>query len=281
MNLIVSNEINTRISLGEKPFGHTRPIKLHLIKPPTELPLDPELYLNHITTAGLIDLGYAHAKQYLSAVPANGLPLQPETLMMNAETKPGVSFRETMTGGFSLASGSEGRREKGRCRRNKIIAALRHRHSRRLPLHGRRQQHSTADHSTDRALPLGIPVSTSNAIFNLFRPGEDPKTKYFVYEAGFEHEGVSYYLAGRKRVHDDPGFDMWADITTLFTLLHKSKRGFWTVVGAGVIYIKREQLMGLIPTFRATNTSGPAESLKVLGDFGRFFMGEIWDSYSK
>ena len=39
--------------------------------------------------------------------------------------------------------------------------------------------------------------------------------------------------------------------------------------------------MGLIPTFRATNTSGPAESLKVLGDFGRFFMGEIWDSYKK
>jgi len=53
-------------------------------------------YLKHITTAGLNRHGYAHAKQYLSAVPADGLPLQPETLMMTAQTKPGVSFRETM-----------------------------------------------------------------------------------------------------------------------------------------------------------------------------------------
>ena len=82
-------------------------------------------------------------------------------------------------------------------------------------------------------------------------------------------------------MHDDPGFDMWADITTLFTLLHKGKDASGPVVGAGVIYIKREQLMGLIPTFHATNTSSPAESLKVLADFGRFFMGETWDSYGK
>ena len=34
-------------------------------------------------------------------------------------------------------------------------------------------------------------------------------------------------------------------------------------------------------TFRATNTSGPVESAKVLADFGRFNLGEIWDSYGK
>ena len=65
------------------------------------------------------------------------------------------------------------------------------------------------------------------------------------------------------------------------TLLHKGKDASGPVVGAGVIYIKREQVMDLIPTFHATNTSGPAESLKVLGDFGRFLISEIWDTYSK
>jgi hypothetical protein len=93
--------------------------------------------------------------------------------------------------------------------------------------------------------------------------------------------GESYYFAGKKRVHDDRGFDMWADITTLFSQLHKGTDASGPVVGAGVIYIKREQLMGLIPTFRATNTSGPVESAKVLADFGRFNPGEIWDSYGK
>jgi hypothetical protein len=124
-------------------------------------------------------------------------------------------------------------------------------------------------------------IPTTNAIWNLFRPSEDPKTKYFVYEAGFEHNGESYYLAGKKFVHDDRGFDMWADITTLFTVLHKSKDDSGPIVGAGVIYIKKEQLVGLIPTIHATNTGSAAESLKVLADFGRFFMGEIWDTYSK
>ena len=142
------------------------------------------------------------------------------------------------------------------------------------------------DHSTPITAridfsPLGMNIPATNAIFNLFRKGEDPKTKYFVYEAGFEVNGEQYYFAGKKRVHDDLGVDMWADITTLFSQLHKGTDSTGPVVGAGVIYIKREQLMNLIPTFRATNTSGPVESAKVLADFGRFNMGELWDSYGK
>jgi predicted acylesterase/phospholipase RssA len=275
------NEINASIRQGETPFGHTRPIKLHLIKPSSELPLDPELYLKHITTAGLIDMGYAHAKQYLREVPAEGLPLQPETLMMTAQTKPGVSFRETMTGGFSLGeTDPRSGEKKGDAAGTKLSLHC------DIDIHDVYRFMEDPQHSTPIAAridfaPLGMNIPAANAIFNLFRPGEDPKTKYFVYEAGFEHDGESYYLAGKKRVHDDPGFDMWADITTLFTRLHKSKDDSGPVVGAGIIYIKREQLMGLIPTFRATNTSSAAESLKVLADFGRFFMGEIWDSYSK
>src|ERR1051325_2904984 len=95
-------DLNARIERGERPFGHERPIKLHLIRPATALPLDPDLYLNRITTAGLIDLGYADARRYLRDVSPDGLPLEPETLMMSEQKKPGVSFRETMTGGFSL-----------------------------------------------------------------------------------------------------------------------------------------------------------------------------------
>jgi hypothetical protein len=129
--------------------------------------------------------------------------------------------------------------------------------------------------------PMGMNIPATTALWNLFRPGDEPKTKYFAYEAGFEHNGESYYLAGKKFVHDDPGFDMWADITTLFTRLHKSNDANGPVVGAGVIYIKREQLMALIPTIRATNTTSAAQRLKVLADFGRFFMGEVWDTYSK
>jgi hypothetical protein len=252
-----------------------------LIKPHAPLPLDPDLYLNRITTAGLIDMGYADAKQYLREMSPQGVAPQPETLMMNATTKPGVSFRETMTGGFSLGeTDPRAGEQSGDAAGTKLSL---HCDINIQDIYGFMEdpQHFAPIQAWIDFAPLGMNLPASRAIFNLFRPGEDPKTKYFVYEAAFEVNGESYYLAGKKRVHDDRGFDMWADITTLFTLLHKGKDDSGPVVGAGVIYIKREQLINLIPTIHATNTSSAAESLKVLADFGRFFMGEIWDTYSK
>ncbi len=52
-------------------------------------------------------------------------------------------------------------------------------------------------------------------------PTDDPKLKLMVYELGFEHGGEDYYLAGKKEVKDDPGFDLWSDTTTRYTKLHK------------------------------------------------------------
>jgi hypothetical protein len=200
---------------------------------------------------------------------------------MSAETKPGVNFHETMTGGFSLGEmDPRSGEQKGDAAGTKLSLHC------EIDIHDiygfmEDPQHFAPITARIDFAPLGMNIPTTNAIFNLFRPGDEPKMKYLVYEAGFEHNGESFYLAGKKLVHDDPGFDMWADITTLFTLLHKGNNDSGPVVGAGVIYIKREQLMNLIPTFRATNTSGSVESLKVLTDFGRFFLGEIWDTYSK
>jgi hypothetical protein len=200
---------------------------------------------------------------------------------MTAETKPGVSFRETMTGGFSLAvTDPRTGEQKGNAAGTKLTLNC-DINVQDIYRFIEDPQHFAPITARIDFPPLGMNILTTNAIWNLFRPGDEPKTKYFVYEAGFEHNGESYYLAGKKFVHDDPGFDMWADITTLFTRLHQSKDASGPVVGAGVIYIKREQLMALIPTIRATNTTSTAQSLKVLADFGRFFMGEIWDTYSK
>lgn len=275
------NEINARIEHGEEVFGHKHPIRLHLIRPATAMPLDPDLYLNRITTASLIDLGYADAKQYLEQVPATGLPLEPETLMMSQQTKPGVSFRETMTGGFALGETDPRAGEKKGDDAGTKLSIHCDIDIKDIYAFMADPQHLAPITARVDFPPFGMNIPTTNAIWNLFRPGDEPQTKYFVYEMGFEHEGEAYYLAGKKFVHDDAGIDMWADITTLFTRLHQGRDATGPIVGAGVIYIKREQLIGLIPTIHATNTSSATESLKVLADFGRFFMGEIWDTYSK
>lgn len=273
------SELNTQIDQGAKPFGHNKRIKLHLIRPAKELPLDPELYLGHLTTAGLIDMGYTDAMKYLQEAAPDGLPLQPETLMMSSQTKPGVSFRETMTGGFALGETDPKLGEqKGDADHTKLSLHC------EIDIEDIYGFMDDPDHETPiRAhidfAPLGMSIPGVRAKFNLFRPGDTPDVKYFIYEVAFEHSGEPYYLAGKKVVHDDPGFDMWADITTLFTRLHKGADATGEVVGAGIIYIHREQLIKLVPTFRATNTRSAFESAKVLADFSRFFMGELWESY--
>ncbi len=245
------------------------------------MPLDPDLFLDRIKTAGLIDMGYADAKDYLREVNSEGLPLEPETLMMTTETKPGVSFRETMTGGFALGeTDPRTGEEKGNAAGTKLAIHC------EIDIKDAYDfiadpQHYAALRGHIDLPPLGMNIPASSGIFNLFSPSRNPELKYMVYELGFEHEGQQYYLAGKKEVRDDPGFDTWADITTCLMRLHKSADQSGPVVGAGVIYIGRPQLISIIPTNHATNTSSKAESLKVLADFGRFFMGELWDTYWK
>lgn len=275
----IIKQLNQRISQGERPYGQTKTIKVHLIKPATELPLDPELYLGHITTAGMIDMGYADASRYLRNLPADGVPLQPETLMMNARTKPGVCFRETMTGGFALGETDPAAGEKKGDAENLKLSL--HCEIDIEDIYGFMEDpsHETPIRARIDFPPFGMNIPGYSAKFNLFRPGETPNVKYFIYEVAFEHGGQGYYLAGKKVVRDDIGFDMWADITTLFTLLHRGNDASGEVVGAGIIHIHREQLTKLVPTFHATNTSSSIESAKVLLDFSKFFLGELWESY--
>jgi predicted patatin/cPLA2 family phospholipase len=65
--------LNERIRRGDSPYGQTKPIKVHIIKPEFPLPLDPDLFLNKINTTTLINMGYEDARKYLSGVPENGI----------------------------------------------------------------------------------------------------------------------------------------------------------------------------------------------------------------
>jgi cholesterol oxidase len=199
---------------------------------------------------------------------------------MSANTKPGVSLNETMKGGFSLGETDPRTGEKRGDEAGTPLSIHCDIDVQDAYAFIADPQHFAPMKARIDFAPLGMNIPTTNGIWNLFSPGDEPQTKYFVYEAAFEHNGESYYLAGKKLVHNDPGFDMWADITTCFTRLHKGNDPSGPVVGAGVIYIKKEQLIGLIPTIHATNTSSAAESLKVLADFGKWAWGEIWDTYA-
>lgn len=66
-------ELNQRIAKGDSPYGQTRPIRLHVIKPPYPIPLDPDLYIGRISGQELVNMGYQHAKTYLAGQTETGV----------------------------------------------------------------------------------------------------------------------------------------------------------------------------------------------------------------
>ena len=197
------------------------------------------------------------------------------------ETQPlGIAFRETMSGPFALAEADP---EAG--------ARTGRRTDTRLALHAEisipdvERFRADPDHAgeitgTVEFAPFGGRMPTTGGRFNLFEPQSEPGLKRMVYEVAFEHEGQPYYLAGHKSVRDDPGFDLWKDTTTLYTRLHRGASADGPVVGAGVLSLGVDDLARLVSTVRATGADGLAERSAAVAAFGRFFLGELWDSYA-
>lgn len=273
-------DINRQILAGQSPYGQSQPIRLHVIKPQFPLPLDPDLYLSRINTATLISMGYTDAKHYLATMTNQGIAFDAKATQMQSVNTPGLTFRETMTGNFALGtSDANVGAEQGKAANTQLAmhAAIT---IRDMQAFVDDPQHQGQLHGTIDFAPFANGIPAKNGVFNLFSPSDSPDLKYMVYELGFEHEGQSYYLAGKKHVKDDPGFDLWTDTTTLYTQLHKGNDSSGDVIGAGILTLGMSDLVKLVSTMNATNTRSLREKMSVFTRFGRFFMGDLWDSYA-
>lgn len=272
-------EINERIRAGEPVYGHTQPITLHVVRPETALPLDPAYFFGQITANDLIELGHEAARRYLRRMSPDGVPFEPETMIMSTPAA-GISFRETMKGPFSLSvteprEGAEIGARAGTELAIHVTVTVRD-----LDRFTSDPQHRGTLSGTVDFSPLGTAMPSGEGTFQLFSPGGDPRTKRMVYELPFEHGGQHYYLAGYKEVRDDPGMDLWTDTTTLFTRLFLGDSVAGTPLGAGVLRLGAAEFGKVAASVRALDASSPAESAKLIAQFGRFFAGELWDSYA-
>ncbi|MFZ0745563.1 MAG: patatin-like phospholipase family protein [Terracidiphilus sp.] len=272
------NEINARISKGETVYGRTSPIRLHLIRPEFPLPLDPDFYLGRIDAATLVGRGYADATKYLSNRNEEGLPFSPEVTKMANETL-GFTFREKMSGGFALGetdpqTGANVGRDAGNT----------------FTMHGtidiedlnsfiNDPGHAGSITGSIDFAPLGLNLPSTTGVFNLFSPTNDPTMKYMVYELGFNANGASYYMAGKKEVQQAPMTDMWKATTTLYTQLYQGTDKTGPVVGAGILTLGMTDLLAMIPTMHATNANSPEQAAAATEQFGKFFLGEMWETY--
>jgi hypothetical protein len=192
----------------------------------------------------------------------------------------GISFRETMAGGFALgATDPEAGRRQGE-RAGTELAMHATVSIADLDRFLEDPAHAGSLSGTIDFPPFGTGIPAPSGLFNLFRPGDAPGLKLMVYELDFTHEGRTYRLAGRKNVRDDPGLDLWADTTTLFTRLHAGADTSAPVAGAGTLGLGVSDFIRMLGTVRVENAATATQRAAALTRFGRFFLGELWDSYA-
>ena len=129
--------------------------------------------------------------------------------------------------------------------------------------------------------PFGAGLSAPGGVFNLFSPTGDPALKLMVYEWGLTHNGMDYYFAGQKDVQVHPVLEVWHDTTTLHTQLHQGKDKTGPVIGAGIISLSFAELLKMGAHFKPLNADSVQAGTEAVAKFGKFFLGELWDTYIK
>ncbi len=132
---------------------------------------------------------------------------------------------------------------------------------------------------------LGGQLPVEQGIFNLFVDTDDPKLTKMLYRLYFaEGAGQPLTLSGFKLVKDDPGLDLWADTSTLYTRVLRghvetAAEAGAEIVASGIISIYLLDFARQLTTFR-TRGGTAAEQARALTAFGRLFLGKLWNTYA-
>jgi len=101
-----------------------------------------------------------------------------------------------------------------------------------------------------------------------------------VYEARFVHEGRSYRLVGDKTLRDDPGPDLWGDVTTLEATLLEQPAPDSPGVQRGAALLRLDGVRQFVSSFEPVNAHGGDERRRAVAAFGRMLLGELWKVYA-
>ena len=77
-------------------------------------------------------------------------------------------------------------------------------------------------------------------------------------------DGTDYSLYGYKVIYDDPGMDVWGDMTKLFTRLYRGKKTEGAPVGSGILRFKLFDLPSMLSSFEVTNTDSPLTEIRTI-----------------
>jgi uncharacterized protein (DUF362 family) len=196
------------------------------------------------------------------------------------EEKVGLRFLETMSG--YLAEGVEDFEEgeiKGREQGNTLSFDLKievESVSDFIKLSGQKAKIS----GTLSYKPLGQSLSIRDGVFTLFRPDPASGTRQITYSFGFSgKDGADYLLYGYKVIHDDPGIDVFDDMTRLFTHIYKGGGTHGTPIGSGILVFRMVDFPAMLASFEVTNTLSPITKFRAISAFVKFCYKTIGGEY--
>jgi cholesterol oxidase len=124
----------------------------------------------------------------------------------------------------------------------------------------------------------GVPVS--DGLFNLFVETGRMYDRRMLYALPFVGaDGQPYLLDGFKEVRDDGRFDVWGATSTLYTVIRAGHDRAGRVMACGILHILVADFMQQLGTFTVSGTDDPARKAAALAQFGRMFMGTLWDVF--
>ncbi|WP_438853530.1 GMC oxidoreductase [Agromyces sp. M3QZ16-3] len=226
------------------------------------------------------------------AAPPTVTPKEPDMNDASARTPTSVAFTEQMKGFFVLGEGDpRSAAEDARVRDERMMFEL----TITAPdidafVEGEAHEGVATGYLESDA--LGGRQEVERGWFNLFvatGSADDRLMKYRLWLTTDAGSPVTF--VGVKDVHDDPGFDLWEDTTTLFVQVldghvpppaDVSETGLLdpsdpAVLGAGVLRIHPVDFAEQLTTFA---TTGP-EGASAIARFGALFLGRLWSTYRR
>lgn len=202
-----------------------------------------------------------------------------------APEKLGIQFTETMKGYFSTKVKDDYRRgeQQGRADGSPLEFTLTIA-SEDLDQMLADQMHEGKIVGTVTAPALsGQPLTVTGGTFNLFvvDPSQVATRRMWYKMRMVADDGKAYYFEGFKLIHDDPGFDVWSDTTTLYITVFDGENNQSPILGRGVLIIRPQDFLRQMTTMQVKNARGAAERLEAEARFGRLFMGVLLQTYGK
>jgi cholesterol oxidase len=125
------------------------------------------------------------------------------------------------------------------------------------------------------------PMPVANGTFNLLtRDPSRVNARQMRYRmTATAADGRQYRIDGFKVIHEDSHIEIWPDTTTLYVTVSEITGSDERVGAKGVLHILVPDFLKQMTTMEVTGASSPIERLRGLAEFGRFFAGELFETY--